>query len=945
MEKWFRWAAISALMALMAVWCLAVPANAELPDDPVLISDSLLESPASKPVASQKEIRAIRSVFDVSAAQAENNLAIQQRATRVGLVGQLQERLGSSYAGMWFDNQTGEFVVPVALGPGGKAKAVSRLPEVVSEFGAASLSENTFRTELVDSSRAELESAQQVLDEKLITFYGEGIVQTEIDPSLNAIVVGVSEGIDSQRLSFLEQLLAVGEVEVQIDQRSHSSFKARPFACSEQYRLCDLPLRGGHKMWGMPTPDIYGEPSKTCTVGFRANGYDGKKYVLTAGHCASSEGQTTWTWMTNQATEIQGHGGRFPVGTTSQWHYPGKDWSKIDATGYWPDTPPWPTQVAYWGGQLDYPIVGEAKPYKGQTICHSGATTGTTCGIVNGENVSDQYAPDEKMNGMYSAYGAGLCGLGGDSGGPVFSNNIAVGLVSGGKSAGCGITLYFYDILEATAELDVNIAHWGAPEVITGAPSESAPIPPNNERAVSGQVNPHGLPTEYQFEYGVGNFAHSSAPVSAGSGQGFTAVYQTLYGLLPGTTYQYRLKASNSLNTSYGSTGSFKTGSRPTVNANLPTAEIATKQATIRASISPNNAPTTWWFEWGPTEGMGKETPLGSATGLGPVEVKHTLTGLTASTKYWYRVIVFNSDGWKPGPIGTFTTAAPGWLSRFGGAGTEPGQFKAPIALAVDQGGNAYVADQNNHRIQKFNADGEFVMQFGVKGSAPGQISSPQAVAIDLQGDIWVAEASNKRIQEFTAAGEFIREIGPNEGINRPSSMGHLAIGPNGDIYFAQEFPGTIYHYSSTPNSEGKYFLGKATGAWIPEGIVKHPSNGNMYFLSEEGPRAIFRLGTGAVPTPIKVCEVPWTTTPEIKNPEGFTIDFDGNGLISSSGTNQVVKVSLACKALAGFGAKGVGPGQFISPTALALAPSGILFVGDGQHSTAPGPGITRWAW
>ena len=48
-------------------------------------------------------------------------------------------------------------------------------------------------------------------------------------------------------------------------------------------------------------------------------------------------------------------------------------------------------------------------------------------------------------------------------------------------------------------------------------------------------------------------------------------------------------------------------------------------------------------------------------------------------------------------------------------SGSGDGQFKNPYDVAFDNTGNIYVADQNNHRVQVFTADGKYLKQFNWK--------------------------------------------------------------------------------------------------------------------------------------------------------------------------------------------------------------------------------------
>lgn len=75
-------------------------------------------------------------------------------------------------------------------------------------------------------------------------------------------------------------------------------------------------------------------------------------------------------------------------------------------------------------------------------------------------------------------------------------------------------------------------------------------------------VNPEGSPTTYHFQYGTTTGYGSVVPVpdaNAGSGSTPQSVSQGISGLQQGTTYHFRLVASNKYGTSYGGDASFAT--------------------------------------------------------------------------------------------------------------------------------------------------------------------------------------------------------------------------------------------------------------------------------------------------------------------------------------------------------------------------------------------------
>ena len=123
-------------------------------------------------------------------------------------------------------------------------------------------------------------------------------------------------------------------------------------------------------------------------------------------------------------------------------------------------------------------------------------------------------------------------------------------------------------------------------------------------------------------------------------------------------------------------------------------------------------------------------------------------------------------------------------------------------SLAVDAGGNLYIADHDNNRVRKVTADGIITTVAGT--GAPGfsgdggpavnaQLNRPAGVAVDAAGNLYIADAWNYRVRKVAADGAittvagngtqgFSGDGGPatSQALSGPQS---LAVDAAGNLY------------------------------------------------------------------------------------------------------------------------------------------------------------------
>ena len=109
-----------------------------------------------------------------------------------------------------------------------------------------------------------------------------------------------------------------------------------------------------------------------------------------------------------------------------------------------------------------------------------------------------------------------------------------------------------------------------------------------------------------------------------------------------------------------------------------------------------------------------------------------------------HRIVLLERDGTK---------------QMFGSRGAGRGEFNFPTLVAAD-GTSLLVGDALNFRIQRFDADGEYVGEFGELGDSAGTMPRMKGIAVDGTGRIWVTDAWLDQIAVYQRDGAFLMNVG-----------------------------------------------------------------------------------------------------------------------------------------------------------------------------------------
>jgi len=171
-------------------------------------------------------------------------------------------------------------------------------------------------------------------------------------------------------------------------------------------------------------------------------------------------------------------------------------------------------------------------------------------------------------------------------------------------------------------------------------------------------------------------------------------------------------------------------------------------------------------------------------------------------------------------------------LKDVGGYGWQDSQFDSPSNVFATTL-NIYVADKNNHRIQRFDKDLNFISSLYTRENDDqnSRFGYPLGCVISNQGDLFILDSENKRVVKFDLFGNYIQNFGGYDyGKYALGSPLDMAADQNNNIYVINGKK--IFIYDQFGNGMGEMeSVEELTSIKIVFNNMTITSKNNIYFL------------------------------------------------------------------------------------------------------------------
>jgi hypothetical protein len=254
-----------------------------------------------------------------------------------------------------------------------------------------------------------------------------------------------------------------------------------------------------------------------------------------------------------------------------------------------------------------------------------------------------------------------------------------------------------------------------------------------------------------------------------------------------------------------------------------------------------------------------------------------------------------------------------------GEAGSAPGEFRQPAGLFVDAGGNLWVADGLNNRVQKFDANGNFVAQIGSAGAAPGGLDEPWSAAVGPDGSVYVADTWRHRIQQFTADLTLVRTWG-EPGVSEDDPLilfgpRDIAVAADGSLWVTDTGNNRLLHFTAG-GQPIETIRGPGSGSFSEPVGVALTASGEI-LVADAWSGRILRFDAGPEHAFAGEIDAGWTSQ-DILNKPYVTVLNDGRILVSHPESRQLVLFDASGAAIGAW-----QPLQDSLPVGVAAMPDG----------------------
>ena len=242
-----------------------------------------------------------------------------------------------------------------------------------------------------------------------------------------------------------------------------------------------------------------------------------------------------------------------------------------------------------------------------------------------------------------------------------------------------------------------------------------------------------------------------------------------------------------------------------------------------------------------------------------------------------------------------------------------------------------YVTENYNHRISVCDKDGNAVRNIGQKGLKPGQMLYPTGIAVNRGGDIYVADGKESgRVQKLSKTGQLLAiyvELNEPQGVTLNSTEDRVYVCDNGSQRI-MVFDADL----KLVESFGELSCSLEHGHQEVNAALE-----SLHSVALDGAGNIYLTDTTS--QHIHVYDQSGTHKHSIGHPHddefapsGIVIE-DEHMFIADRGGNQVVVFTTAGDFVMATGSYGTADGQFHNPSSMAVDVDGYLYVCDYGNS------------